>query len=60
MVASGAVRDEDIVCDDRADAAADVGKLRQNDTVINARDAAFRVRGRWYLVIFGFTHISGP
>ena len=37
MVASGDVRVEDLVGNNGADAAADLGRLRQNDEVITAR-----------------------
>ena len=44
MVASGDVRLEDLVGNNGADAAADLGRLRQHDDVITARRDLLRVR----------------
>ena len=44
MVASGDVRIEDLVGNDGADTAADLGRLRQRDDVITARRNLLRVR----------------
>ena len=43
MVASGDVRIEDLVGNNGADAAADLGRLRQHDDVITARRNLLRV-----------------
>ena len=48
MVACGDVRLEDLVGNDGADAAADLGRLRQHDDVITARRNLLRVRRLWY------------
>ena len=52
MVAGGDVRLEDLVGDNGADAAADLGRLRQQDDVITARRDLLRVRRLWYPIIF--------
>ena len=52
MVASGDVRFEDLVGNNGADAAADLGRLRQHDDVITARRDLLRVRRFWYTIIF--------
>ena len=52
MVASGDVRLEDLVGNNGADAAADLGRLRQHDDVITARRELLRVRRLWYPIIF--------
>ena len=51
MVASGDVRFEDLVGNDGADAAADLGRLRQRDEVITARRNLLRVRRLWYPIM---------
>ena len=51
MVASGDVRIEDLVGNDGADAAADLGRLRQHDDVITARRNLLRVRRLWYPIM---------
>ena len=51
MVASGDVRLEDLVGNDGADAAADLGRLRQHDDVITARRNLLRVRRLWYPIM---------
>ena len=51
MVASGDVRLEDIVGNNGADAAADLGRLRQHDDVITARRDLLRVRRLWYPIM---------
>ncbi len=50
MVASG-VRLEDLVGNNGADAAADLGRLRQHDDVITARRNLLRVRRLWYPIM---------
>ena len=50
MVASGDVRIEDLVGNDGADTAADLGRLRQHDDVITAR-RNLRVRRLWYPIM---------
>ena len=44
-------RIEDLVGNDGADAAADLGRLRQQDDVIPARRDLLRVRRFWYPII---------
>ena len=51
MVTSGDVRVEDLVGNNGADAAADLGRLRQNDAVITARRNLLRVRRSWYPIM---------
>ena len=51
MVDSGDVRLEDLVGNNGADAAADLGRLRQQDAVITARRDLLRVRRFWYPII---------
>ena len=51
MVASGDVRLEDLVGNNGADAAADLGRLRQHDDVITARRDLLRVRRLWYPIM---------
>ena len=51
MVASGDVRVEDLVGNNGADAAADLGRLRQHDDVITARRDLLRVRRFWYPIM---------
>ena len=48
MVASGDVRLEDLVGNNGADAAADLGRLRQHDDVITARRNLLLVRRFWF------------
>ena len=48
MVHSGDVRFEDLVGNNGADAAADLGRSRQHDDVITARRDLLRVRRFWY------------
>ena len=52
MVDSGDVRLEDLVGNNGADAASDLGRLRQQDEVITARRDLLRVRRFWYPIIF--------
>ena len=47
MVENGDVRLQDLVCNNGADAAADLGRLRQQDDVITARRDLLRVRRCW-------------
>ena len=51
MVANGNVRIEDLVANNGADAAADLGRLRQCDDVITARRNLLRVRRLWYPIM---------
>ena len=51
MVDKGNVLQEDLIGDGRADAAADLGRSRQQDFVISARRALFRARRQWYPVV---------
>ena len=51
MVASGDVRVEDLIGNNGADAAADLGRLRQNDEVNTARRNLLRVRSSWYPIM---------
>ena len=51
MVDSGDVRLEDLVGNNGADAAADLGRLRQQDDVITARRDLLRVRRIWYPIV---------
>ena len=51
MVAGGDVRLEDLIGNHGADAAADLGRLRQHDDVITARRDLLRVRRHWYPII---------
>ena len=51
MVANGDVRIEDLIGNDGADAAADLGRLRQDDEVISARRNLLRVRRLWYPIM---------
>ena len=51
MVASGDVRIEDLVGNNGADTAADLGRLRQRDGVITARRNLLRVRRLWYPIM---------
>ena len=51
MVDSGDVRLEDLVGNNGADAAADLGRLRQQGAVITARRDLLRVRRFWYTII---------
>ena len=51
MVDNGDVRIEDLVGNNGADAAADLGRLRQRDDVITARRDLLRVRRYWYSII---------
>ena len=52
MVDNGDVRLEDLVGNNGADAAADLGRLRQQDDVITARRDLLRIRRFWYPIIF--------
>ena len=52
MVDNGDVRLDDLVGNNGADAAADLGRLRQQDDVITARRDLLRVRRFWYPIIF--------
>ena len=51
MVASGDVRLEDLIGNNGADAAADLGRLSQHDDVITARRSLLRVRRLWYPIM---------
>ena len=51
MVDNGDVRLDDLVGNNGADAAADLGRLRQHDAVITARRDLLRVRRFWYPII---------
>ena len=51
MVASGDVRLEDLVGNNGADTAADLGRLRQHDDVITARRNLLQVRRLWYPIM---------
>ena len=51
MVASGDVRLEDLVGNNGADAAADLGRLRHHDDVLTARRDLLRVRRLWYPIM---------
>ena len=51
MVASGDVRVEDLIGNNGADAAADLGRLRQDDEVHVARRTLLRVRRSWYPIM---------
>ena len=44
MVDDGSVRQGDLIGNDGADTAADLGRLRQQDGIINARRALIRAR----------------
>ena len=52
MVDNGDVRLDDLVGNNGADAAADLGRLRQQDDVITARRDLLWVRRFWYPIIF--------
>ena len=56
---SGDVRIEDLVGNDGADTAADLGRLRQHDDVITARRNLLRVRRLWYPIILGSSSVYG-
>ena len=47
MVDAGDVRAADLLESDRADTAADIGRLRQTESVIDVCGASLKVR-RWY------------
>ena len=51
LVAEGQVCAEDVPGEDRADTAADPGRSRQNETVIDARRTVLRVRRRWFPIM---------
>ena len=51
LVVSGDVRIEDLVGNNGADTAADLGRVRQNDDVITARRNLLRVRRLWYPIM---------
>ena len=51
MADSGDVRSEDLVGNKGADAAADLGRSRQQDDVITAQRDLLRVRRHWYPII---------
>ena len=51
MVDKGDARHVELVGNDGADKAADLGRLRQHDGVISARRALIRVRRHWYLIM---------
>ena len=51
MVAGGDVRLEDLVGNDGADTAADLGRIRQHDDVITARRNLLRIRRLWYPIM---------
>ena len=51
MVAGGDVRLEDLVGNDGADSAADLGRIRQHDDVITARRNLLRIRRLWYPIM---------
>ena len=48
MVDDGSVRHEDFFYNDGADTTADLGRLRQQDGVINVRRAVIRARRHWH------------
>ena len=52
MVHNGDVRLEDLVGNNGADAAADLGRLKQQDNVITSSRNLLRVRRFWYRIIF--------
>ena len=51
MVDNGDVRLEDLIGNDGADTAADLGRFRQQDDVITARRDLLRTRRHWYPII---------
>ena len=51
MVDNGDARHEDLIGNEGADTAADLGRLRQQDGVITARRALIRARSRWYPIM---------
>ena len=51
MVDNGDVRLEDLIGNDGADTAADLGRLRQQDDVITAGRALLRARRHWYPIM---------
>ena len=51
MVDNGDVRLEDLIGNNGADTAADLGRLRQKDDVIAARRALLRARRHWYPIM---------
>ena len=51
MVDNGDVRLEDLIGDDGADTAADLGRLRQQDEVITARRDLLRTRRHLYPIV---------
>ena len=59
MVDSGDVRLEDLVGNNGADAAADLGRLRQQDAVITARRDLLRVRRFWCPIILDLHKFIG-
>ena len=59
MVATGDVRLEDLVGNDGADAAADLGRLRQHDDVITARRHLLRIRRLWYPIMLEPSSVYG-
>ena len=58
MVDNGDVRLEDLVGNNGADAAADLGRLRQQDDVITARRDFLRVRRYWYTIMVAISRIE--
>ena len=54
MVDDGSVRQGDLIGNDGADTAADLGRLRQQDGIINARRALIRARRPWYPIMINF------
>ena len=59
MVDNGDVRIEDLVGNDGADAAADLGRLRQQDDVITARRDLLRARRYWYPIMLDLHKFHG-
>ena len=60
MVDNGDVRLEDLVGNNGADAAADLGRSRQQDDVITARRDLLRVRRFWYPIVFSKYRARDP
>ena len=60
MVDNGDVRHEDFIGNSGADTAADLGRLRQKDSVIAARRALIRVRRHWYLIMLELHKVMVP
>ena len=51
MISAGRVCAEDLLGHDRADAAADHGRLRQHEAVFDVRGAVLRALGQWWFPI---------